>query len=158
LSSLGQGTGGRVRRGGLALACRRVFEPAGHFALAMTLRTTSELPLGCRSAQASFQKPVFHEENEFRPAMITDMNAIPLMSGTRPVPPNLRGRFTSMHTNVLPEIDESELKAVRNFLISHREEERAARRMTASSACGEVPLRTGIARARTRRQSEAARA
>jgi hypothetical protein len=56
-----------------------------------------------------------------------------------------------MHTNSLPEIDESELKAVRRFLTSLRDEERQDRRpRVPSSSGGQVPLRNGITRARTR--------
>ena len=56
-----------------------------------------------------------------------------------------------MHTNSLPEIDESELKAVRRFLTSLRDEERRDRPgRVPSSSKGHVPLRNGISRARTR--------
>jgi hypothetical protein len=55
-----------------------------------------------------------------------------------------------MHTKPLPEIDNSELKAVREFLTSLREEERVARAAPRSLAGPHVPLRNGIARARCR--------
>ena len=55
-----------------------------------------------------------------------------------------------MHTNSLPEIDESELKAVRRFLTSLRDEERQDRLPRTPASKGHVPLRNGIARARTR--------
>jgi hypothetical protein len=58
-----------------------------------------------------------------------------------------------MQTTTLPEIDESDLKAVREFLTSLRDEERAARMSrtpTPAGLHGTVPVRNGIARARTR--------
>jgi hypothetical protein len=56
----------------------------------------------------------------------------------------------SMHTNPPPEIDESELKAVRRFLTSVRDEERQGRPPRTPPTKGHVPLRHGIARARSR--------
>jgi hypothetical protein len=56
-----------------------------------------------------------------------------------------------MQTTTLPEIDESDLKAVREFLTSFRDEERAAQRLRAPLCLpGAIPVRNGIARARTR--------
>jgi hypothetical protein len=56
-----------------------------------------------------------------------------------------------MHTTTLPEIDESDLKTVREFLTSFRDEERAARTSRAPlGPQGAIPVRNGIARARTR--------
>ena len=55
-----------------------------------------------------------------------------------------------MHTNPPPEIDESELKAVRRFLTSVRDEERPGRHPRTPPTKGQVPLRNGIARARSR--------
>jgi hypothetical protein len=56
-----------------------------------------------------------------------------------------------MQTITLPEIDESDLKAVREFLTSFRDEERAARTPRAMHGPqGAIPVRNGIARARTR--------
>jgi hypothetical protein len=56
-----------------------------------------------------------------------------------------------MHTTPVPEIDESELKAVREFLTSFRDEERAARMPRAPLGLqGTVPVRNGITRARAR--------
>jgi hypothetical protein len=55
-----------------------------------------------------------------------------------------------MHTNSLPEIDESDLKAVRQFLTSLRDEERQERLPRIIPSKGHVPLRNGIARARSR--------
>jgi hypothetical protein len=56
-----------------------------------------------------------------------------------------------MQTPTLPEIEESDLKAVRQFLTSLRDEERAARVSRAPlGPQGVVPVRNGIARARTR--------
>jgi hypothetical protein len=56
-----------------------------------------------------------------------------------------------MQTTTLPEIAESDLKAVREFLTSFRDEERAARTSRALlSPHGDIPVRNGIARARTR--------
>ncbi|HWE38249.1 MAG TPA: hypothetical protein VG406_16885 [Isosphaeraceae bacterium] len=52
--------------------------------------------------------------------------------------------------NALPEIDESELKAVRRFLTSLRDEERRARLPQSPESRGNVALRSGIARARSR--------
>lgn len=58
-----------------------------------------------------------------------------------------------MHTNTLPEIEESELKAARQFLTSLRDEERRARvsRIPLDATAG-VIVRNGIARARGRAQ------
>jgi hypothetical protein len=60
-----------------------------------------------------------------------------------------------MQTTRLPEIDESDLKAVREFLTSVRDEDRVARmpRIPLGSR-GAVPVRNGIARARTRTGSK----
>jgi hypothetical protein len=56
-----------------------------------------------------------------------------------------------MQTKPLPEIDESDLKAVRNFLISFRDEERQARAARLPlDAKGNTVLRNGIAGARMR--------
>ena len=57
-----------------------------------------------------------------------------------------------MQTTTLPEIDESDLKAVREFLTSFRDEERAVvqRARASLSLPGAIPVRNGIARARTR--------
>ena len=55
-----------------------------------------------------------------------------------------------MHTNPLPEIEESDLKAVRRFLTSLRDEERQGRPPRIPPTKGQVPLRHGIARARSR--------
>ena len=61
-----------------------------------------------------------------------------------------------MQTTTLPEIDESDLKAVREFLTSFRDEERAAQRSRAPlGPQGAIPVRNGIARARTRSSSKA---
>ena len=68
-----------------------------------------------------------------------------------------------MQTTSLPEIDESDLRAAREFLTSLRDEDRVAR--TPSSVLGQhrrrpsqgqvaVPVRNGIARARTRSGSK----
>ena len=55
-----------------------------------------------------------------------------------------------MQTKPLPEIASSDLKVVRQFLTSLRDEERGPRAPHASETRGAVPLRNGIARARTR--------
>jgi hypothetical protein len=55
-----------------------------------------------------------------------------------------------MQTTPVPEIDPSDLKAVRQFLTSVRDEERAARSPRGPLAPRDVPLRNGIARARSR--------
>ncbi len=56
-----------------------------------------------------------------------------------------------MQTTPLPEIEETDLKAVREFLTSFRDEERRARAAHASrDGHGPVALRNGIARARMR--------
>jgi hypothetical protein len=56
-----------------------------------------------------------------------------------------------MQTTTLPEIDESDLKAVRDFLTSFRDEERRARTAHATrDGHGPVAVRNGIARARMR--------
>jgi len=58
-----------------------------------------------------------------------------------------------MHKMTVPEIDESDLKAVREFLTSFRDEERVARMPRiplGSRSTGAVPVRNGIARARMR--------
>jgi hypothetical protein len=64
-----------------------------------------------------------------------------------------------MQTTTLPEIDESDLKAVREFLTSQRDEEGTARtphsplgphRRSRGQGQVAVPVRNGIARARTR--------
>ena len=61
-----------------------------------------------------------------------------------------------MYKTTLPEIDESDLKAVRDFLTSFRDEDRVARMPRiplggpGASAGGSVPVRNGIARARSR--------
>jgi len=57
-----------------------------------------------------------------------------------------------MQTTTHPEIDESDLKAVREFLTSFRDEERASARTPHSvlGPGGAVPVRNGIARARMR--------
>lgn len=55
-----------------------------------------------------------------------------------------------MHTHSLPEIEESDLKAVRRFLTSLRDEERQERLPRIPPSKGHVPLRNGIARARSR--------
>jgi hypothetical protein len=52
--------------------------------------------------------------------------------------------------NAPPEIDESELKAVRRFLTSLRDEERRARMPRSPESRGNSALRNGIARARSR--------
>jgi hypothetical protein len=60
-----------------------------------------------------------------------------------------------MQTTTLPEIDESDLKAVREFLTSFRDEERAAQRTRIlAGPHGAVPVRNGITRARTRNGSK----
>jgi hypothetical protein len=60
-----------------------------------------------------------------------------------------------MQTITLPEIDESDLKAVREFLKSFRDEERAARTSrNPHGPHGAIPVRNGIARARTRGTSK----
>jgi len=61
-----------------------------------------------------------------------------------------------MQTPTLPEIDESDLKAVREFLTSLRDEERSARmpRTSPLGPPGAVPVRNGIARARMRQGSK----
>ncbi len=56
-----------------------------------------------------------------------------------------------MQTKLLPEIEESDLKAARNFLTSVRDEERRARAARLPlDARGNTVLRNGITRARTR--------
>jgi hypothetical protein len=56
-----------------------------------------------------------------------------------------------MQTNPLPEIDESDLKAVRDFLTSFRDEERQARVARRPLVMrGNTVVRNGITRARTR--------
>lgn len=55
-----------------------------------------------------------------------------------------------MHTKPLPEIANSDLRAVREFLTSLRDEQRSSRLPRVEPARGIVPLRHGIARARTR--------
>jgi hypothetical protein len=69
-----------------------------------------------------------------------------------------------MHTTPLPEIAESDLKAVREFLTSFRDEDRVARMPRiplggpgagSGAGAGSVPVRNGIARARTRPASKA---
>lgn len=59
-----------------------------------------------------------------------------------------------MQTKTLPEIAASDLKAVREFLTSVRDEERAARAprspLGPANNRGAVPVRHGIARARSR--------
>jgi hypothetical protein len=60
-----------------------------------------------------------------------------------------------MHTTPLPEIDESDLKAAREFLTSFRDEERPARMPHIPlTRQGAVPVRNGIARARVRTGSK----
>jgi hypothetical protein len=62
-----------------------------------------------------------------------------------------------MQTTTLPEIDDSDLKAVREFLTSLRDEERAARSPRAPlGPQAAIPVRNGIARARMRGGSKAA--
>jgi len=56
----------------------------------------------------------------------------------------------TMHTKPLPEIANSDLKAVREFLTSLRDEERQARTPRLNPTTRTVPLHNGIARARTR--------
>jgi hypothetical protein len=61
-----------------------------------------------------------------------------------------------MHTNTLPEIDESDLKAARQFLTSLRDEERRARPARIPLEIpGGVTLRNGITRARQRSRTPA---
>jgi hypothetical protein len=56
-----------------------------------------------------------------------------------------------MYPTPLPEIDESDLKAAREFLTSSRDEERSARLPHIPlNRQGAVPVRNGIARARAR--------
>lgn len=56
-----------------------------------------------------------------------------------------------MQTKPLPEIEETDLKAVRQFLTSFRDEERQARvARLPLDARGKTVLRNGITRARTR--------
>jgi hypothetical protein len=56
-----------------------------------------------------------------------------------------------MITTHPPEIAEADLKAVREFLTSFRDEERSARRPHSPLAPqGDIPVRNGIARARAR--------
>jgi hypothetical protein len=52
------------------------------------------------------------------------------------------------------EIEPSELRAVRNFLTSYRDEERLARRPSVSAGVTRPALRNGIARARLRSASK----
>lgn len=52
--------------------------------------------------------------------------------------------------NAPPDIDPSDLKAVRRFLTSFRDEERRARQPHSPLARASLPLRSGIARARSR--------
>jgi hypothetical protein len=56
----------------------------------------------------------------------------------------------TMHTKPVPEIANADLKAVREFLTSLRDEERQVRAPRQNPKPGAVPLRNGIARARTR--------
>jgi hypothetical protein len=62
-----------------------------------------------------------------------------------------------MHPYPVPEIDESELKAARQFLTSARDEERRARtlRIPLDPKAG-VAVRNGIARARVRSAAKSA--
>ena len=55
-----------------------------------------------------------------------------------------------MHTNALPEIAASDLKAAREFLTGARSEGREARTPRTTPAPCAVPVRNGIARARMR--------
>ncbi|WP_406699729.1 hypothetical protein V5E97_12805 [Singulisphaera sp. Ch08] len=59
-----------------------------------------------------------------------------------------------MQTNSVPEIEQSDLQAARNFLTSLRDEDRPARPAQTPSpnnaARGTVTVRNGITRARTR--------
>ena len=56
-----------------------------------------------------------------------------------------------MQTKPLPEIDASDLRSVRNFLISSRDEDRRARaERRPLGAKGNTMLRNGIVRARMR--------
>ena len=56
-----------------------------------------------------------------------------------------------MHTTPLPEIEEAELKAVREFLVSFRDEQRPAKApRIVPDVKGGVTLRNGISRARHR--------
>jgi hypothetical protein len=62
-----------------------------------------------------------------------------------------------MQTTPLPEIDETDLKAAREFLTSFRDEERKARAArTPLTANGPVTVRNGIARARMRSAAKTA--
>ena len=58
-----------------------------------------------------------------------------------------------MHTTPVPEIDPSELKAVRQFLTSVRDEQRDERRPGGPHLPRVVPLRNGIARVRSRAEA-----
>jgi hypothetical protein len=63
-------------------------------------------------------------------------------------------RFFPMQNKPIPEIDETDLKAARDFLTSLRDEERGARAARIPlDARGAVTLRNGIARARMRSAS-----
>jgi hypothetical protein len=55
-----------------------------------------------------------------------------------------------MYTKPLPEIAESDLAAVRQFLTSQRDERRESRPPRSNLLKGAVPLRLGISRARSR--------
>jgi hypothetical protein len=55
-----------------------------------------------------------------------------------------------MQTKPLPEIADSDLKAVRHFLTSLHDEPREARELRPDPIKGAVPLRIGITRVRTR--------
>lgn len=61
-----------------------------------------------------------------------------------------------MQTKPLPEIDSSDVKTVRHFLTSLRDEERGTRaaRLPEAPPAGAVTLRNGITRARTRSRTK----
>lgn len=59
-----------------------------------------------------------------------------------------------MQTKPLPEIANADLKAVREFLTSLRDEQRSERLPRLNPVKALVPLRHGIARARTRPASK----
>ncbi|MBX6313240.1 MAG: hypothetical protein IRY99_10060 [Isosphaeraceae bacterium] len=63
-----------------------------------------------------------------------------------------------MHAKPYPEIDPADLKAVRHFLTSLRDEERSNRTPRDLGPLGPVPLRRGIARARNRSRGPKAEA
>jgi hypothetical protein len=65
---------------------------------------------------------------------------------------------TAMQTKPVMEFDASEVKAVREFLTSLRDEQRSPRGGSIPLLRGDVPVRNGIARARMRSSARKASA